>query len=130
MNLYCIWHLRSHYKNSENYMAEEDQSSNLFQAREGEDRDAFIARLIEEFLPAHRMLPDCCNSYETLHIDYLFYSEDVETNLNITTHPVYLKKKKEAEIVISQREALRIAEQKEIKRREYERLKKEFENKP
>jgi len=128
LNLYCIWHLRDHYRDSDNYSASNDHDSCMSIAREGENRDTFVARLIEEHIDIKRLLPNDDDSYTTFHIDYLFYSEDVETDIDIEKFPAYSEKVKEAELIADKKAKAEKLNERNAKRRQYERLRKEFES--
>jgi aminoglycoside N3'-acetyltransferase len=128
LNLYCIWRLRDHYRDRNNYSASKDRDSCWSVAREGENRDAFIARLIEQNIDSKLLLPNDHDSYTTFHIDYLFYSDDVETDIDIERFPAYSEKVKEAEAIVNQKTKAKELDEREIKRRQYERLRKEFES--
>lgn len=131
MNLYCIWHLTNHYRDADNYSGERDQSSNLSMARENEDKDTFISRLVEKNLPVNRILPcDYDDAYTTFHVDYLFYSDNVETDIDIEKLPIYLEKIRIAKEIKEKKKQEKQADELAIKRREYERLKKELEINP
>lgn len=125
MNLYCIYHSTDHYRDQDNYGASRDGEPCLGVAREGEDKDAFINRLIEEHLDIRYITPDT-NEYTSFHIDYLFYSENVEEDIDAEKYDAYLKKIEKAKEIKARADEERAKQRQEIRRREYEYLKKEL----
>ena len=135
MNLYCIGHKTRNYRDRDNYSAEDSDPPCLFKAKDGEDRDAFISRLIREEIKPEQLSRggDFNESYTSFSIDFLFSSEDedIERDVDIESHPAYIARQKEEERRVAKIRQDRVekskAEGRAERLRRYKELKKEFE---